>query len=122
MNEDKIKLYSVFGGIPYYNRLIDSTKTVKENIIDLIASDGARLENEVSMYLNSEISKIANANEVLQALAKAYSKFSDILSQSHVSSGPTLVDVLEKLMKMDIVVKIAPINDFSNKKKLLHFR
>ena len=123
LNEDKIKLYSVFGGIPYYNRLIDSTKTVKENIIDLIASDGARLENEVSMYLNSEISKIANANEVLQALAKAYSKFSDILSQSHVSSRPTLVDVLEKLMKMDIVVKIAPINDFSNKKnKLLHFR
>ena len=123
LNEDKIKLYSVFGGIPYYNRLIDSTKTVKENIIDLITSDGARLENEVSMYLNSEISKIANANEVLQALAKAYSKFSDILSQSHVSSRPTLVDVLEKLMKMDIVVKIAPINDFSNKKnKLLHFR
>ena len=123
LNEDKIKLYSVFGGIPYSNRLIDSTKTVKENIIDLITSDGARLENEVSMYLNSEISKIANANEVLQALAKAYSKFSDILSQSHVSSRPTLVDVLEKLMKMDIVVKIAPINDFSNKKnKLLHFR
>ena len=24
-NEDKIRLYSVFGGIPYYNRLIDST-------------------------------------------------------------------------------------------------
>ena len=121
LNEDKIKLYSVFGGIPYYNRLIDSTKTVKENIIDLITSDGARLENEVSMYLNSEISKIANANEVLQALAKAYSKFSDILSQSHISSGPTLVDVLEKLMKMDIVVKIAPINDFSNKKKTSYY-
>ena len=120
-NEDKIKLYSVFGGIPYYNRLIDSTKTVKENIIDLLASDGARLENEVSMYLNSKISKIANANEVLQALAKGYSKFSDILSQSHVSSGPTLVDVLEKLMKMDIVVKIATINDFSNKKKTSYY-
>ena len=28
LNEDKIKLYSVFGGIPYYNRLIDSTKTI----------------------------------------------------------------------------------------------
>ena len=98
-NEDKIKLYSVFGGIPYYNKLIDERKSVKENIIDLIASDGARLENEVSMYLNSEISKIINANEVFQALAKGFSKYSDILQQSHVSSGPTLVDILDKLIK-----------------------
>ncbi|MDD3253068.1 MAG: ATP-binding protein [Lachnospiraceae bacterium] len=115
--EDKVRLYSVFGGIPYFNRLIDSNKTVKENIIDLIASPGARLENEVSMYLNAEISKITNANEVFEALAKGYSKYSDLLSQSHVSSGPTLVDVLDKLMRMEVVVKTAPVNDENNKKK-----
>ncbi len=70
--EDKVRLYSVFGGIPYYNRLIDAKKSVRENIIELIASSGARLENEVSMYLNSEISKITNANEVFEALAKGF--------------------------------------------------
>ena len=116
-NEDKVKLYSVFGGIPYYNRLIDASKTVKENIIELIASSGARLENEVSMYLNSEISKITNANEVFEALAKGFSRYKDILDQSNVSSGPTLVDVLDKLMKMDVVKKEVPINDETNKKK-----
>ncbi len=68
------------GGIPLYNRLIIETKSVKENIIDLIASDGARLENEVLMYLKLEISKIANVNEVIVSLAKGYSKNSDILS------------------------------------------
>lgn len=70
--EDKVRLFSVFGGIPYYNRLIDGQKSVRENIIELIASPGARLENEVSMYLNSEISKITNANEVFEALAKDF--------------------------------------------------
>ncbi len=115
--EEKVRIYSVFGGIPYFNRLIDDTKTVRENIIDLIASSGARLENEVSMYLNAEISKIVNANEVFEALAKGYSKYSDILSQSHVSSGPTLVDVLDKLIRMEVVTKTAPINDENNKKK-----
>lgn len=115
--EDKVRIYSVFGGIPYYNRLIDDSKSVKENIIDLIASPGARLENEVSMYLNSEISKIVNANEVFEALSKGYSRYSDILSQSHVSSGPTLVDVMDKLMRMEVVVKTSPINDENNKKK-----
>lgn len=116
-DEDKVRLYSVFGGIPYYNRLIDETKTVKENIIDLIASPGARLESEVSMYLKSELSKVTNANEVFETLAKGYSRYKDILSQSHISSGPTLIDVLERLIKMDVVKKEAPINDEGNKKK-----
>lgn len=116
-NEDKVRIYSVFGGVPYYNRLVDDRKSVRENIIELIASPGARLENEVSMYLNAEISKIVNANEVFEALAKGFSKFSDILSQSHVSSSPTLVDVLDKLMKMEVVEKKAPINDENNKRK-----
>ena len=116
-DEDKVRIYSVFGGMPYFNRLIDDKKSVKENIIDLIASPGARLENEVSMYLHAEISKIVNANEVFEALARGFSKYSDILSQSHVSSGPTLVDVLDKLIRMEVVVKKAPINDENSKKK-----
>ena len=115
--EDKVRIYSVFGGVPYYNRLIDDKKSVKENIVELIASPGARLENEVSTYLNAEISKIVNANEVFEALARGFSKFSDILSQSHVSSSPTLADVLDKLLKMEVVEKKAPINDENSKKK-----
>ena len=116
-DEDKVRIYSVFGGVPYYNRLVDDKKSVRDNIVDLIASPGARLENEVSMYLNAEISKIVNANEVFEALAAGFSRFSDILSQSHVSSSPTLADVLDKLMKMEVVEKKAPINDENNKKK-----
>lgn len=116
-DEDKVRIYSVFGGIPYFNRLIDDRKSVKDNIIDLIASSGARLENEVTMYLGAEISKIVNANEVFDALSRGFSKYSDILSQSHVSSGPTLVDVLDKLIRMEVVERQAPINDETNKKK-----
>ena len=120
-NEDKVRLYSVFGGVPYYNRLIDASRTVRENMISLIASPGARLENEVAMYLNSEISKITNANEVFETLAKGFSKYKDILDQSHVSSGPTLVDVLDKLIRMDLVKREAPINDESNRRKAGYF-
>ena len=112
-----MRLYSVFGGIPYYNKLIDDSLSVRENIRELIASPGARLENEVSMYLHSEISKITNANEVFEALARGYSKYSDLLSQSHVSSGPTLVDVLNRLIRMEVVQREAPINDEKNKRK-----
>ena len=120
-SEDKVRLYSVFGGIPYYNRLVDPALSVRENIQELISAPGARLENEVSMYLKSEISKITNANEVFEALSKGFSKYSDLLSQSHVSSGPTLVDVLEKLIRMEVVEKQAPINDADNRRKSGYF-
>lgn len=116
-DEDKVRLYSVFGGIPYYNRRIDSSKSVKQNIIDLIASSGSRFENEVQMHLKSEISKMQNAYEVFEALSKGFVRFKDILSQSQVSSSPTLVDVLDKLINMDVVLKESPINDENNKKK-----
>lgn len=120
-DEDKVRLFSVFGGIPYYNRLIDFKKSIRENVIDLIASPGARLENEISMYLNSEISKITNANEVFEALAKGFSRYKDLLDQSNVSSGPALVDILDKLIRMDVVAKEAPINNENNRKKSGYF-
>ena len=116
-NADKVRLYSVFGGIPYYNRLIDPALSVRENILALIASPDARLIHEVPLYIRSEIARINNANEVFETLARGFSKFSDILSQSHVSSSPALSDVLEKLLHMEIVTKKAPINDENNRKK-----
>ena len=116
-DEDKVRLYSVFGGVPYYTRLIDSGKSVRQNIIDLIASPGSRLETEVVMFLKSEIQKMGNAYEVFETLAKGKMKFSDILSESAVSSSPTLSDILEKLQRMELVRKYAPINDENNKKK-----
>lgn len=117
-HEDKVRLYSVFGGIPYYNRLIDPHESVRENIIRLIVEPDARLEDEIPSYLLSEISRIGNANEVFSALADGHSRYRDILSQSHVSSGATLVNVLNKLIDMQVVQKRTPINDPENRKKV----
>lgn len=55
--------------------------------------------------------------ECLKLLAAGFSKYSDLLSQSHVSSSPALADVLEKLIRMEVVKKEAPINDANNKRK-----
>ena len=105
-DSDKVRLYSLLGGVPYYNKLVDPAKSVK---------------HEISAYLRSEISKMTNANEEFEALAKGYGRYHDILSQSHVSSSPTLNDILEKLIKMEIVTKSSPINDENNRKKSWYY-
>lgn len=117
-NEDKVKIYSVFGGIPYYNILVDDKKSVEQNIIDLVSSNTARLENEISGYLKNQLSKINNANEAIEILAGGYSKYKDILLKSGIEKGPTLIDALDKLVSMGLVSKITPINDENNKKKI----
>lgn len=120
-NEEKIQMYSVLGGIPYYCRMVDPDRSVKENIVALIASAGSPLEAEIGMYLKSEISKMANANEVFECMASGVSKYSELLSKSHVSSSPALADILTKLINMDLVVKEAPINDPDNNRKAGYF-
>lgn len=115
--EDKVRLFSVFGGIPYYNRLIDKNASVRENLIHLILEPDARLEDEVPSYLLSEISKIGNAHEIFSALIDGHARYRDILAQSHVSSGATLVNVLNRLIGMQLVQRRSPINDPNNKKR-----
>ena len=115
--EDKVRLYSVFGGIPYYNRWIGATLSVEQNIIQLLVEPGARLENEILYYLQGELTRLTNANEVFDALSRGFSRFGDLLAQSHISSSPALADVLKRLMLMELVRKEAPINDVGNRKK-----
>lgn len=115
-NEDKVAYYSVFGGIPYYNQFIDDTLSVKDNIINLIASKNARLLNEAEGFLNTELNKLNNANECFLAIASGAKKFTDILNKSHIDSSSLLAETLKKLIQMDVIEKINPINDDSPKK------
>ncbi len=115
-NEDKVAYYSVFGGIPYYNQFIDDSKSVKENIINLIASNNARLLSEAENFLTTELYKLNNANECFLAIANGNKKYTDILNKSHIQSSPLLADTLKRLVKMDVIEKINPINDESEKK------
>ncbi len=115
-NEDKVRLYSVFGGMPFYNAKIDSTLSVRDNIIRLLAAPDAVLADEVGYLLMTEISKTSNAERVFEALAGGAVRFSEILEASQFSSSPALVDSLKKLVGMELLRKVSPINDEHNKK------
>lgn len=116
-NEDKVKLYSVFGGIPYYNELINSKLSVKDNIIHLITSVNSRLESEINFYLKNEMSKVNNANVVFETIARGLCKFNDIFNVSGIDKSSTFADVLERLGNIELIEKESPINDENNKKK-----
>ncbi|MCF0116225.1 MAG: ATP-binding protein [Erysipelotrichaceae bacterium] len=115
-DEEKVQMYAVLGGVPYYNQFVDTKVSVKQNIINLILDKNGRLAVGPEQFLEQEIAKMTNANEVFTAIARGKSKFSDILDKSHVNSSPALANILNRLIAMDVIVKIFPINNEAEKK------
>lgn len=120
-NEEKVMLYAVFGGEPLYNSMIDETKTVTENIIELIIKENSIGEFFINNVLISELSKISQANEVLQVIALGTKKNEEIVSKAHIATSASLNPILKKLLNLDLIKKVTPINDETNKKKTLYY-
>jgi AAA+ ATPase superfamily predicted ATPase len=69
---ERVMLYSVFGGIPHYWRLIDQNKSISDNIKRLLLSPGGNLRDEPRVLLNDYISDPNNYIAILRAIANGY--------------------------------------------------
>ncbi len=116
-NEEKVQLFSVFGGIPLYNSLIREDLTVQENVIRLIASPDARLSDEIDSLLRAEISKLNNANSIFDAMASGEISYGEIQNKAGIDSTGTMNDLMNKLIGMEIIRKEFPINRENDRTK-----
>ena len=119
-DEDKLMLYSVFGGIPYFSSLIDTNKSALDNILNLVVKKDSILEHEINEMVLAETNKISNMNVVISLIARGINKYKDIcdnLSSMGISKPDYLI---KKLMEMDIINKVFPINEENNKKKIFY--
>ncbi len=74
-------MYSVFGGMPYFNSLIEPSKGANENIVDLIVKDGSILEHEINEMVLSETSKIEVLNDLIYIVGSGTKKYKDVVSK-----------------------------------------
>ena len=107
-SEDRVRLYALVGGIPYYLCLVRNTKTIDEAIEKLITSPGAPIPTEKELLLREELRDPHTYSAVLSALAKGYdtpAKIAQVtgLDPSHTSK---YLYVLEHL---GIVEKETPL-------------
>ena len=116
-NEDKVRLYSAFGGVPFYNAQINEKLSVKENIINILSGSFSSLKDFLEIYLKSELRKVNSANSVFESIALGAYHFKDILSKSHIESSVSLSNILQKLIEMDLIEYVYPINNKKNKQK-----
>ena len=121
-NEEKILMYSVFGGVAFFNSLIDSSLTALDNIKKLILNKNSILQLEVENMVISEVSKISLANSVVNIIGEGNTKYSDIVNRltSNKSEKVNPDYILKKLIDLEIIEKVYPINEKNNKKRTFY--
>lgn len=128
-DEDKIKMYSVFGGIPYFNSLINPSISADDNIIELIVKEDSILEHEVTEMILSETSKISQLNDLITIIGSGTIKYKDIVNKMNQIKSSRPDYLLNKLIELNIIKKVTPINQKNNAKRttyqfddnLMHF-
>ena len=119
-NEDKVKMFSAFGGNPFYNALIDPKLSVEENIIKLFfIKNFSLINNSLQNLIYLEVGKLSNAYQILSAINKGMANFNKILNYSNIKYSVTLDLTVEKLINIGLIKKNNPIND-NNKKRTFY--
>lgn len=116
-NEDKVLLYSVFGGEPFYNSKINTNLSAMKNIMNLAIKENSLLELGITLMLAQELSRLTYANDILLAIALGAKRYDDIASIARVQNNTKIYHTLSKLITLGLVSKVSPINDQDNKKK-----
>lgn len=85
-DEDKSKYLSIFGGFPYYLRMIDKNNSFNNNIYELLFSEYGTLIDAPNDILSQSIRNQAVYNSILVAIANRKKSIKDISDVIHEPS------------------------------------
>lgn len=119
-NIDKIRAYSVFGGIPYYLEKINDKLTLKENIIKLIIGKNADFKDEIEFFLKQELRSINAYGMVLNTIANGATKLNEITQQAQIKESGTASNYINTLRNLNIIEKEICFGENENSKKTIY--
>lgn len=107
--EDKVRGYSVFGGVPAYLSMIDPSKSLMQNISHLILDCRGPLYEEPYHLLSEETREPLRYMAILEAMSWGGTTLGEISGRSGVPSSnlPKYIKILER--ELDIVERQAPL-------------
>ncbi len=115
-NEDKIKLYSVIGGTPYYLSKINENLSFEENVKELYFNKSGYLYDEPMMLLRQELREPAMYNSIITAIASGASKLNEISSKIGEDTSKT-IKYISTLINLQILYKEFPFGEDVAKSK-----
>lgn len=114
-SQSQALFYGIVGGIPAYLRMIDSQKSVDQNIKELFLSPDSFFYEEPARLLKQELREPAIYNAILSSIARGNNKLNEIAGASGISTSSCSND-LHSLMELELVMKESPYGDQHSKK------
>lgn len=115
-NEDKAICYGITGGVAKYLSLIDSSKSIDENIIEQFFEKTGYLYDETRNLLIQEFNDISLVNNIIEQIASGENTLNLIADKVH-EKEPTVLYSLNKLISVGLIEKRVCITEEKNKKK-----
>ena len=81
--EDKLIAYGILGGVPRYLNAFDPGRSLRENLISEILTEGAFLNDEPQTLLRMELREPAIYNSILEAVANGCNRVVEIADRIH---------------------------------------
>lgn len=117
---DKIAFYSIFGGSPNASRLINTSLSLKQNIVNLVLNSDGILRSYVENDLLKEIGKAEDAYRILSALGNGKRRYTEIAEKLGYSNPSYIDRTLKMLLKIEVIRKVHPINKKDDNKKVFY--
>lgn len=115
-NEDKAICYGITGGVAKYLSLIDSKKSIDENIVRLFFKTDGYLYDETRNLLAQEFSDTSIVNNIIEQIASGENTV-NVIAGKIGEKEPTVLYSLEKLISVGLVEKKKCITEEKNRKK-----
>jgi AAA+ ATPase superfamily predicted ATPase len=102
--ENRILAYAIFGGIPFYLRLCDSSASLEENVTNLLLADAGALVDEPNVLLQSELRETQRYASILAAIADGCTKLGEIGGRVRdIKDSVSLSPYMKRLERMRLV-------------------
>lgn len=114
--EDKMIAYGILGGVPRYLNTFDPGRSLKENIISEILTEGAFLNDEPQTLLRMELREPAVYNSILEAVANSCNRVVEIADRIHEEKSKCSKYMLT-LQTLRLLEKHVPCGEPDSSKK-----
>ena len=116
-NTDVIAYYSVFGGSPYVLERIDTKKSLKQNICELLLNESGKLRTHLNSNVINELENDPDLHNILNVIKNGSKKYNEIESQCKIETSGLLDKRLKKLIDLDIIDAKYPIDKENDRRK-----
>lgn len=106
--DQRVTLYTIFGGIPAYWSLLDPGRSIDENIIAVLLSPGALIHSEPRLLLQDFITDTHNYVSILRAIAHRHTAPKDIAAFTGIDNNH-LPPYLNNLSETGFVRRYDPV-------------